>query len=127
MARKTGPTPRTVTAARERAGGLCERCGFAEAQQLHHRRPRGMGGTRDAGANALSNLFYVCYPCHRHIEENRAESIENGYLISRISSISPEAVPVLYRGTLKLLNNEGEAIKCLGSGLTTDCKVAGKY
>ncbi|URM87380.1 HNH endonuclease [Gordonia phage Banquo] len=126
MARKTGPDARTVAAARERAGGLCERCGFAECQQVHHRRPRGMGGTRDQAANALSNLFYVCYPCHRWIEENRAEALEDGYLVSRLSPVAPADVPVLYRGTKRYMNDEGETVKCRGSGLTTGSSVPGR-
>lgn len=108
--RKTGPDARTVTQARERAGGLCERCGFAECQQLHHRRPRGMGGTRDKAANAVANLLYVCYPCHRWIEENREDAMFDGYLISRLSSVLASHVPVKYRGVMKLLSDDGEAV-----------------
>ncbi|QDH85083.1 HNH endonuclease [Gordonia phage Dardanus] len=106
-ARKTGPDARTVSLARERAGGLCERCGFAECQQIHHRRPRGMGGTRDKSINLLSNLFYVCFPCHRWIEENRTESLELGYLIRKLDPTPATGIPVKYRGVFKTLDNHG--------------------
>ncbi|AXQ51885.1 HNH endonuclease [Gordonia phage Catfish] len=111
MARKTGPTPRTVTTVQGRSGGICERCGWAEGQQIHHRRPRGMGGTRDADVNGAGNLLHVCYPCHRWIEENREESLRLGYLISRLTASKSWQVPVFYRGTWKLINDFGEAEK----------------
>ncbi len=105
MARKTGPDKRTVELVRERAGGLCERCGFAEAQQVHHRRPRGAGGTRNPAINLPGNLYFVCMLCHAYIESNRVESLDKGWLVA--SWEVPAAKPIEYRGTWRLLDDEG--------------------
>ncbi|AXQ65196.1 HNH endonuclease [Gordonia phage Schmidt] len=106
MARKTGPSAAQVSVVQERAAGICERCGFRQWQQLHHRRPRGMGGTRSKAANAPSNLLAVCFGCHSEIEANRQDSLENGWLVRQAAD--PEQIPVKYRGTLKVLDNFGE-------------------
>lgn len=108
MARNTGPSKRTVELVRERAGGLCERCGFHEAQQVHHRKPRGMGGTRDASINLPSNLFFVCFPCHADIESNRMAAVVKGWLMSRWET--PGHKPIFYRGTWRLLDDGGGSI-----------------
>lgn len=105
MARKTGPDKQTVELLRERAGGICELCGFHEAQQVHHRKPRGMGGTKDPAINLESNLFYVCFPCHADIESNRTEAVEKGWLVPRWKE--PSATPLVYRGTWRLLDDRG--------------------
>lgn len=105
MARKTGPDKGTVEVVRRRAGGLCELCGFHEAQQIHHRKPRRMGGTRDPLINDPCNLFFVCYPCHADIESDRTTALQKGWLVS--SWESSETKPIVYRGTWRVLNSEG--------------------
>lgn len=58
----------------QRSYGLCEvrqECNADQAKQAHHRRPRGMGGSRDLETNRLSNLLHVCNRCHDWIESNR--------------------------------------------------------
>ena len=113
--RKTGPDKRTVELVRDRAGGICEICGWAESQQLHHRKARGRGGSRDPLINAPSNLVFICYPCHASVESQRVKAINEGHLISQFNRDTADCIPVLYRGTWRVLNNEGGWMNCPGS------------
>jgi hypothetical protein len=108
--RKTGPDKRTVELIHNRSAGICERCGWAEGQQIHHRRARGMGGTRRDSTNAVYSLAHLCHPCHSLVESNRLEALSDGWLVSQHGD--PSRVPVLYRGTWRLLDNEGGWMNC---------------
>lgn len=89
---------------RERADNYCERCGLVFANNAHHRKNRSQGG-RDV----LSNLLLLCGSgttgCHGWITEHPSESYNNGWAVR--SFLSPEAVPVLYRGQLVHLDDLG--------------------
>lgn len=95
----------------ERSGGVCELlipvvC-TGMAQVMHHRRPRGIGGTRRVDTNQPSSALHICDACHRHLETSeRGEARRNGWLVSQHAS--PVNVPVLYRGRVRLmLTDEG--------------------
>lgn len=64
---------------------------------IHHRKPRGMGGSRDPQLNTAANLLLLCGSgvtgCHGWVEQNREEATRLGYLISRLSSQAPALVP----------------------------------
>ncbi|NIL77656.1 hypothetical protein RhoFasB10_03805 [Rhodococcus sp. B10] len=105
MARYTGFSPQTKSVVRQRSGGLCERCGLDWAVQDHHRRARGMGGTRRASTNAASGCLAVCLRCHNRIESARADALQHGWLVPQHKE--PADVPVLYRGQLVLLDDAG--------------------
>ncbi|AKC03069.1 HNH endonuclease [Gordonia phage Gsput1] len=66
-----------------------------------------MGGTRDTGVNGAANLLYLCYPCHREIEEYRAAAIDSGYLVSRLTLDDPADIPVFSRGRWKQFDHDG--------------------
>lgn len=88
---------KTREAVYERAGYCCEVCHvYARGGSLHHRRPRGMGGSKDPATNQASNLILLCGSgvtgCHGRIESNRAESIDAGLLVRQ--GVDPAAVPV---------------------------------
>ena len=91
----------------------CERCGKrlgeGEHVSVHHRTPRGMGGSHDERLNLMSNLMALCGSgttgCHGWIEHNREEARQNGWLVSRGTDAS--TIPALVRGVLVYLNNEG--------------------
>lgn len=51
------------------------------AKQLHHRKPRGMGGSSDPHINDPVNLIPVCLSCHQWIESHRDEAREKGWLV----------------------------------------------
>ncbi len=63
----------------------CERCHTAPSGEVHHKKGR-LG--KEEGIPLLiyePYLVALCSPCHRHIESNRKESYENGWLIKRLS------------------------------------------
>lgn len=79
-----------------REAGMCAVCGLhiPDGQgQIHHRRPRGMGGGRFA--NCLPNLLLLHGSCHlQHIELHRAEAQANGWLLQQWQS--PASTPLMY-------------------------------
>ncbi len=102
---RVSPAVRTVCF--DRDGQRCVRCpGGRQAQQLHHRRPRGMGSSSRGSTNQPSNLICLCEPCHREIESNRAKAIAEGYIVGQ--ALEPAVVPILMRGTWYTLNDMGD-------------------
>jgi hypothetical protein len=66
-----------------------------------------MGGSRDQTINSPANLLGLCRTDHSMIEASRPFSEKNGWLISRLSHISPDEVPVLRLGVWTLLQDDG--------------------
>ena len=89
----------------ERADRWCESCGLEPGREAHHRRPRGMGGTKRESTNTPSAGLWLCRSCHTYIETNRAEALACGRLVRQTDE--PADVPVLYRGTWVLLDDLG--------------------
>jgi hypothetical protein len=85
-----------------RAQGRCERCGGSQGfgWSVHHRQPRGMGGSRLASANGVANLMLLCGSgttgCHGEVESRRKQAVAEGYIVPRPGV--PETTPVNYRG-----------------------------
>lgn len=94
-----------------RAGGACEartpwcladrRTGSLanlprDRVSIHHRQPRGMGGTSRATVHALTNLLLLdgsgVTGCHGYIESERTEAYRRGLLVRRPTP--PADVPV---------------------------------
>lgn len=101
---------RTSTKTREtvktRANGRCEICGSGRHHQVHHRRPRGMGGSSDAVSDSPANCLWLCGDCHlRMVEVERANAIAAGWLVHQ--GDDPSLVPVLYRGRWVFLQHDG--------------------
>ena len=87
-----------------RAGGVCERCRSRPAEQIHHRRPRGMGGTKKP--DVASNLVHICARCHREVERFRMQAIWDGWIVRQ--SHDPIRTPVrLMPGQWMVLDDEG--------------------
>lgn len=121
--RSTGPraVERLVIVAR--AGGSCELCGIPvafvdddgqvtplAAYSIHHRQPRGMGGTSDPAANSATNLLLLCGTgtsgCHGLVESQRALAVGHGWLVPRPTD--PATVPVLlFFGDRVYLTSDG--------------------
>jgi len=88
-----------------RSQGCCERCGRSLANipaSVHHRRPRGMGGTRDPEIDAPENQVALCGSgvsgCHGWVESHREQAIEHGWLVPRRDPRHPRDVPVFIAG-----------------------------
>ena len=91
-----------------RSGGFCEvraTVCWDEGSQLHHRRARGMGGSRNPATGQASNALCVCVPCHSHAESNRAEALDRGWLVRQ--GADPRRVPVWRYRRWVLLDDEG--------------------
>jgi 5-methylcytosine-specific restriction endonuclease McrA len=84
------PTARKAALARDE--GLCRRCS-REATEVHHRRLKQRGGTKDERVlYGLSNLISVCRECHSWIHLHPAESYSAGWMVH--SWDSPDDIPV---------------------------------
>jgi hypothetical protein len=103
-------TEKTRILVMERAKDRCEMCGApVEYPQLHHRRPRGMGGTRNPASRSPANALALHLACHAWIESNRAEAIERGYLVRQSESSCD--VPVLTADGWVLLRDDGSVLR----------------
>ena len=92
--KNTGPTPEVVGLVRARAGERCERCAYMlhGNGQIHHRIPRGMGGSKAPYINRPPNLVLLCLQCHSWAESYRASAMEAGWLVLR--RVDPATVPI---------------------------------
>lgn len=104
--RDTGPSRPVRKIVRERPGGRCEHCGRADGpMDIHHRRPRAMGGTTDPATNLPSNLVLLDRPCHEWLESHRAEALRAGFLVPQ--GVDPTTVPVFIAGGWVWLTEDG--------------------
>lgn len=90
----TGPVQVVRNAVIFRDGFSCRRCGKTPGSQIHHRAPRGRGGTSAPWINGKANLVLLCFECHSHVESNRTEALANGWLVLRNSQDLPEEIPL---------------------------------
>lgn len=74
-------TPATRAAIRDSHPG-CVGCG-GRVDELHHVRPRGIGGTSNAAIRQPWNGLPVCRSCHRIAESRRSLARDLGWLTAR--------------------------------------------
>lgn len=102
----SGFTARQVAVIIDRDAGACVRCGVVVvhlqrgiAWSIHHRRPRGMGGSRSPEVNAAPNGLVLCGSgttgCHGWVEGHREQARQEGLLVP--SWRDPTDVPVRTR------------------------------
>lgn len=95
--RDTGPSADVRRMVVARARWACERCGHSilssKGSDIHHRKPRRMGGTSDPAINSPANLVLLCRDCHRDIESNRLLAARSGWLVS--AALDPEMIPLI--------------------------------
>ena len=95
----TGLSRETREAVYARDGYSCVRCFRTSGLSVHHRRPRGMGGTSLDDVHHKANLITLhgdgVTGCHGWVESHRTLAYALGYLCP--SWEDPEAWPV-YRG-----------------------------
>lgn len=102
-----------------RDGGACARCGRQVAHlnrgwawSIHHRRPRGSGGTKLAWVDQAANGIILCGSgttgCHGWVESHRVEAMQAGLLISQNGVWQAEDMPIEHvLFGLVYLDNEG--------------------
>ena len=96
-----------------RAFGRCERCLEATlCGHLHHRRPKGLGGSKAPDRHDVSNLVYLCPADHSWAHGNPSEAAESGFIVPRSSGNHPLDVPITdLTGQTRYLDNEGQYLK----------------
>lgn len=78
----------TREAVANRSGGICEYCHRHQAQEMHHRKSRGVGGEWSP-----ANILHLCARCHRHFTfEARMDGYQLGVCLRRFEE--PGEVPV---------------------------------
>lgn len=95
-----------------RSGGICELDACGRAEVIHHRRPRGSGGSSLAWVNQAANGFHVSSACHDRIEGkcppwSRIQSTALGWLVPYDARFIAVDAAVLYRNRWVHLDNEG--------------------
>lgn len=88
-------SPATVRAIRDRDQWACVICGGTDRLQTHHRRPRGMGGTKARVSASAANGITVCVYCHTDLELNRRTAASKGWLVPQYRD--PRDVPIKHR------------------------------
>lgn len=112
MKKTQGVHPDTRREVLARAYFTCEFCGWKNnSLNIHHRTPRGMGGTRVKEINEPANLLVLCGSgttgCHGWVESHRQEAYELGLLVKR--GQNPELIP--------FQNKEGQIYTLLNNGV----------
>lgn len=98
-----------------RSKGVCELDSCGPAQVIHHRRPRGAGGTSLPWVNRAANALHLSDACHaQRVEAQRHLSYVNGWLVSMLGTAVSADVPVLYRGRWVLLRDDGSVTPIQG-------------
>lgn len=117
-----GPTSKTLDLVWERDNGHCAWCGRVITGQrgrdwsLHHRRPRGAGGSSLVWVNLPGNLILLhgsgVDGCHGLIESQRAGAVEDGFLVSMNGKATSSEVEIVHavHGRCKL-NDDGSVEK----------------
>jgi hypothetical protein len=114
--RPAGVSAETAETVLTRDGRSCVRCSKSIAGgergvdfSIHHRIPRGMGGSRDPRLSSPANLLTLCGSgvtfCHGKVEANRTAALLQGFLLHRIQE--PTEVPVRTATGWVLLDDEG--------------------
>lgn len=96
-----------------RAFGRCERCLTATLSgDHHHRRVRGMGGSKAPDRHDPSNLVWLCRSCHNWAHGNPVVATAAGFIVPRSSGTRPLDVPITdLAGHTRYLDNEGQYLK----------------
>ncbi len=91
---------------KERSKQRCEVCtAYAFNAQIHHRKPRGMGGSKDPVVGSAANGLWVHPGCHSKIESERSWAFDHGYLVRQ--SEDPRYIPIKIGGLWYLLGDQG--------------------
>lgn len=111
-------TPAVRALVYARADSRCEKCGrYAYGGSVHHRRRRGMGGSKRIELRMPSNLLLLCGSgttgCHGEVEANREAAYQIGLLLR--DGEPPAETPVDLRHGRVLLDDDGNYIPIEGA------------
>lgn len=98
-----------------RDGFACIRCRVRSGMygmldlNIHHRQPRGMGGSTDPLSASPANLLTLCGSgttgCHGWVESHRTQAEALGFIVRH--GIDPATVPVWIDGYRWMLRHDG--------------------
>lgn len=83
----------------------CAKCRTTTHLDVHHRAPRGMGGSSNPNRHNPDRLLTLCRTCHDWVETHRTHAYRNGWLIR--TGTDPATVPTLIAGRWWLLHPDG--------------------
>lgn len=119
-------THKTAVLIYDRDRGCCFRCGAVCAPwrrgqdwSIHHRRPRGSGGSSLEWVSRAANGVLLCGTgttgCHGWAESNRTVARELGYLVPLNGTLTSSDVPIMRRdGTWWRLSDDGTMRQVFG-------------
>lgn len=73
---------------------MCDQNG----EQIHHRKPRSMGGSKDPAINSPANLVLLCSRCHLWVETKGREAAYDRHLLLRHIEDAAQTPVKLKRG-----------------------------
>lgn len=89
------PFPPDVADALDERDERCQRCGSTEELERHHRRLKGIGGSRGRHTQCTCNGVRLCRSCHRWAHgKDRPEAEAQGFIVSQ-SVDEPRSVSVM--------------------------------
>jgi 5-methylcytosine-specific restriction protein A len=93
--RNTGVPLAVRKEVKARAGMRCERCGknLPRGGHIHHRRAKGMGGSRMPDTHTLPNLAFLCRECHQETHLYVTKAHIGGWIVW--SWEDPAQIPVV--------------------------------
>ncbi|MCJ1709279.1 HNH endonuclease [Microbacterium sp. VKM Ac-2923] len=117
-------TPATVALILDRDEGRCWWCGIYVLNgtrgfdwSIHHRCPRGMGGTSEPFVGAASNGIVLCgngtQGCHGEFEDDRDRALDLGILVHRIAAFRREENRPIH---IPICDRDGRAWKLTDDG-----------
>ena len=97
----------------QRDGQSCVRCGvYANGGSIHHRKARGMGGTRNPLIDMPAALLLLCGSgttgCHGWVESHRTKSLGQGFLLRDVALA--EVIPVVTVFGPRYFTNSGDVL-----------------
>jgi hypothetical protein len=123
-------TQRTVDLVLARDGNRCARCGNhvhgerGYGWSIHHRRPRGSGGTSLGWVNTPGNLLTLCGSgttgCHGWCETHRETARHHGFLVPRNAYYTAAQVPVLHAVYGWVLLDDAGGLTQLADGVAAE-------
>lgn len=94
----------------ERSGWRCERCLSLPVDAVHHRRPKGMGGTDVAWVEQPANLVALCRGCHEWVHAHPYEARQSGWLLSKWSGMADSSPITDLSGVTVWLTDDGSRL-----------------
>ena len=88
----------------------CVFCGTPRNLHVHHRRIKGIGGSRGAHTDCPCNLVVLCSACHEDAHDDRLWAEDQGYVLSREVKL-PGEHPIKRHGLVVTPDHPGGGVR----------------